>query len=97
MTGTAEAEIHIGHFKLGENDSTRLAEQHRVRPDGTLSVLDGIRICPEGVWIDRLCMSFSLFIASRKLDDYDHPEFGTIMNLPLDATVAFLNERLVFS
>jgi hypothetical protein len=98
MTVTVEATIHLGHFVMGQDDSTPLAERHHFHSDDSFSVLDGIRICPEGVWIDCLGMSFSLFIDSEKLDDYDvDPEFGTLTNLPLRATVALLNERLVVS
>jgi hypothetical protein len=48
-------------------------------------VLDGIRICPEGVWIDHFGISFSLWIDSEAMDANDYPAFD---NLSLNATVA---------
>jgi hypothetical protein len=97
MTVTADAEIYLGHFAPGQDEATPFAERYHNLDDGTFSVLDGIRICPEVVWIDHFGMSFRLNIASRKLDsDGEDPDFGTIVDLPLHATVALLNERLVF-
>jgi hypothetical protein len=67
-------------------------------------VLDGIRICPEGVLIDCLGMSFSLVfnsVVEGNIIEYgtddDGDEVYTVVYLPLDAIVALLNERLVFS
>jgi hypothetical protein len=92
LTVTTDVEIHLGHFALGENDSTPFTERHHVQADGSFSVLDGLRMCPEGVLIDRLGMSFTLFIESEEMDDE-----SAMVRLSLDATVALLNERLVFS
>lgn len=47
--------------------------------------------------IDRLGISFRLDVTSLAMDANDEPEFHTDVRLPLDATVALLNERLVFS
>jgi hypothetical protein len=91
------ATIHLGHFAPSEDDSTPFTERHHVRSDGSFSMLDGIRICPEGVWIDRLGMSFSLVVHSLAMEAVDDPEFGTVVDLSLDATMKPLNERLVFS
>jgi hypothetical protein len=98
LTVTTEAEIYLVHFAPGQDDSTPPAERHRVRPDGKFSVLDGICICPEGVLIDRLGISFRLDVEYEKLDDDgEDTEFQSYVDFPLDATVALLNERLVFS
>jgi hypothetical protein len=89
------AEIHLGHFAPGQ-DHTPLAEQHHAQADGSFNVLDGIRICPEGVLIDRLGIVFRLDVTSLTNAD-DDPVFRASVEFPLDATVALLNERLVFS
>jgi hypothetical protein len=101
ITVKQDTEIHLGNLAPGEDNSTPLSERYQLQADGSFSVLDEVRICPEGVLIDRLGMSFRLEIESEVLGTDDEgdkvPEFGAFLDLPLDATVAPLNERVVFS
>jgi hypothetical protein len=99
LTGTlVEANEEVQAYRSqggGRIKVTTHAEMHLGTYVG--DVLDGIRICPEGVWIDRLGMSFSLVVHSLAMEAVDDPEFGTVVDLSLDATMKPLNERLVFS
>jgi hypothetical protein len=95
ITVITQPEIHLGYLVPGLDDSTPLAERFHAQADGTFWVLDGIRICQEGVWID-LAMAFSNLITSEK-ETNDIPDLFIEVYLSLDATVALLNERLVFS
>jgi hypothetical protein len=68
MTVTIRAEIYLEHLAPGQEDAI-LAERLRVRPNGTFSVLDGVRICPEGI-------SFRVFIASQTFVDDTEFRYG---------------------
>jgi hypothetical protein len=93
MTVTIRKDIHLGHFAPSQDDSTPFAERHHVQADGSFSVLDGIRICPEGVLIQRLGITFSLLIRGSC-----NNHFLKSVDLPLiDGVQMLLNELLVFS
>jgi hypothetical protein len=83
---TTYAEIHLGDYVPGQDDSTPLAERYHVEADGTFDVMGGIRICPEGVWIQRFGMSFSLGMSfffrmdSEAMNADDDPECQAWVN-----------------